>query len=98
MNIKLGEQLLSTTLSISINFEKPLLSKNVPARHYYCLQNITFEYADFYAKMSLILDTRDKKSITQRTLICTSLLLHGHILIYRFTSCHYHWRSIWEIR
>ncbi len=39
----------------------------MPARHYFCIQNIKifFECADFYAKISLILDTLAKNSITQ---------------------------------
>ena len=49
-------------------------SENVqflPARHYFCAQNIktTFEYADFYAKISLILDTTARNSITQWILV-----------------------------
>ena len=39
----------------------------MPARHYFCLQNIniSFEYTDFYAKISLMLDTSAKnKSIS----------------------------------
>ena len=38
------------------------------ARHYFCAQNIkiSFEYADLYAKISLILDTAARNSITKR--------------------------------
>ncbi len=43
------------------------------ARQYFCVQNIkiSFEYADFYAKISLILDTAARNSITQRALLVT---------------------------
>ena len=41
------------------------------ARHYVCLQDIkiSFWYVDFYAKISLILDTSAKNFITQQTLL-----------------------------
>ena len=41
------------------------------ACHYFCVQNIkiSFEYADFYAKISLILNSAARNSITQQTLL-----------------------------
>ena len=41
------------------------------ACHYFCGQSIiiSLEYADFYAKISLILDSAATNSVTQRTLL-----------------------------
>ena len=43
------------------------------ARHYFYLQDIkiSFEFVDFYAKMSLILYTPSRNSTTQQTIIST---------------------------
>ena len=43
----------------------------LPAHHYVCLQDIkiSFWHVDFYAKISLILDTRIKNSTTQLTIL-----------------------------
>ena len=43
----------------------------LPAHHYVCLQDIkiSFWHVDFYAKISLNLDTRIKNSTTQLTII-----------------------------
>ena len=60
------------TFLLNKYFLKSLFSNNfLLARHYFCLQNIkiSFEYADFYAKISLILDTSAKNFITQQTLL-----------------------------
>ena len=45
------------------------------AHHYVCLQDIkiSFWHVDFYAKISLILDTRIENSTTQLTIICIML-------------------------
>ena len=69
MNIELGEQLSLATFSISIILKKLYLVKM--CLHYLCLQNIkiSFEYVDFYAKLSLILDTSAKNFITQQILV-----------------------------
>ncbi len=70
MNTKLEEQLALTTFSNSIIFEKLYFARKyaqfMRACHYFCLQNIkiSFEHADFYAKISLILDTKARNSLT----------------------------------
>ena len=75
MNIKLGEQLLLATFSISIIFKKLYLVKMCPifaGSPLFLFTNIkiSFEYDDFYAKISIILDTSAKNFITQQTLLC----------------------------
>ena len=85
--IFLYEYQIRRTTFISSIFYFNHLKKNVinllnvlkfRAHHYFCLQNIkiSFEYADFYAKISLILHTSAKNFITQQTLISTHVLLH----------------------
>ena len=45
----------------------------LPLHHYFCLQdiNISFDQADFYIKILLILDPSGRNSITQLTLVVT---------------------------
>ena len=51
----------------------------LPARHCFCLQGIkiSFNHDDFYTKISLILHTPAKNSITQLTLLCTATKDHS---------------------
>ena len=59
---------------------------------------ISFEYVDFYAKISLILDTPAKSSITQRILlnIIVSISLADMLTLYVYCNLQpsiYHWHN-----
>ncbi len=80
MNIKLGEKLLLSTFSISMIFKKLYLVKCaqfVLAHNYFCLQNIKIssEYADFYAKISLILDNAAHTYQIRKTTFTSNITL-----------------------
>ena len=65
----LGDYLVFRPKNLTLNSENVLF---LPAHHSFNLQDIkiSFENVDFYAKLSLILDTPVRNSTTQRTILC----------------------------
>ena len=78
---------------MTLNFENTLF---LSACHYFNLQDIkiSFEYVDFYAKLSLIFDTLVRNSKTQRrNILCNHFVITGtaglSIILFVFAAIWY---------